>query len=494
MIGTIRRTRAILAPAALLSFSLVLAGCGAAAQPTEEEIAASAAEIHERVITMDTHVDISPNNFQAGESNYVTGLENTQVDLPKMESGGLDAVWFSIYQGQRDDFTEEGYAAAHATAMSKIEAIHRLTSELAPDRIGLATTADEVRSIAASGRKVALMGMENGYAIGEDISNVQKFADLGVRYLSLAHNGHSQLSDSNTGERDGWQWNGLSPLGREVVAEANRYGIVLDISHPSKAANLETMRLSRAPVMASHSSVRALADHSRNLDDEELRALRDNGGVVQIVAFNSYLKVVEPDPARTEAINALREEFGITGGGRGAMQALSEEQREEYQRRMEAINEEHPLPPRASVSDLVDHIDYAVAEEERQRLHVAACALLLEIAYADDHFSDAERNHICAIMQRHFGLDEETAEALMELAEAERARAIDLYQFTSLIRDNYDLGQKTLLAEIMWGLIITDGTVQRHEGYVLHKIASLLDLEPGYLATGARSRAPGRGT
>lgn len=133
-----------------------------------------------------------------------------------------------------------------------------------------------------------------------------------------------------------------------------------------------------------------------------------------------------------------------------------------------------------------------VAEEERQRLHVAACALLLEIAYADDHFSDAERNHICAIMQRHFGLDEETAEALMELAEAERARAIDLYQFTALIRDNYDLGQKTLLAEIMWGLIITDGTVQRHEGYMLHRIASLLDLEPGYLAVARKRSGEGR--
>jgi uncharacterized tellurite resistance protein B-like protein len=130
-------------------------------------------------------------------------------------------------------------------------------------------------------------------------------------------------------------------------------------------------------------------------------------------------------------------------------------------------------------------------EDARQRLHVAACALLLEIAYADDHFSDAERMHIGAVMQRHFALDEETAEALIELAEAERAQAIDLYQFTSLIRDSYDLGQKSLLAEIMWGLVLTDGEVQRHEGYMLRKIANLLDLEPGYLAS-ARKRAASR--
>lgn len=127
-------------------------------------------------------------------------------------------------------------------------------------------------------------------------------------------------------------------------------------------------------------------------------------------------------------------------------------------------------------------------QDARQRLHVAACALLLEIAYADDYFSDAERTHICAVMQRHFNLDEETAESLIELAEAERARAIDLYQFTALIRDSYDLGQKSLLAEIMWGLVLADGAVQRHEGYMLRKIANLLDLEPGYLST-ARKRA-----
>ena len=128
------------------------------------------------------------------------------------------------------------------------------------------------------------------------------------------------------------------------------------------------------------------------------------------------------------------------------------------------------------------------AEAQRQKLHVAACALLLEIAYADDHFNESERTHIEAVMQRHFGLDEETAAALIEMAQAERKQAIDLYQFTSLIRESYDLGQKTLLAEIMWGLVLTDGEVQRHESYMLRKIANLLDLEPGYLSW-ARKRA-----
>ena len=131
------------------------------------------------------------------------------------------------------------------------------------------------------------------------------------------------------------------------------------------------------------------------------------------------------------------------------------------------------------------------AEVEPQPLHVAACALLLELAYADDEFADAERAHIEAVLRRHFSLDEETAKSLMELAEQERRQAVDLYQFTSLIRENYDLGQKTLLAEIMWGLILTDGEIGRHESYLLRKIANLLDLEPGYLSQ-ARKKAAER--
>lgn len=122
----------------------------------------------------------------------------------------------------------------------------------------------------------------------------------------------------------------------------------------------------------------------------------------------------------------------------------------------------------------------------QQKLHVAACALLLELAHADDEFADIERSHIEAVLQRHFDLDPQTAQELIDLAEAERAQAIDLFQFTNLIRNSYDLGQKTLLAEIMWGLVLTDGRIARHESYMLRKIANLLDLEPGYLASARR--------
>jgi len=140
----------------------------------------------------------------------------------------------------------------------------------------------------------------------------------------------------------------------------------------------------------------------------------------------------------------------------------------------------------AGVSDERTEADAAL--EERHRLHIAACALLLELAHADDEFSEAERIHLEAVVRRHLDVDRETAQSLLDLAEQERMQAIDLYQFTSLIRDSYDLGQKTLLAEIMWGVVLADGRIERHESYLLRKIANLLDLKPGYLAQ-ARKRA-----
>jgi membrane dipeptidase len=339
-----------------LSGTVLAAPAAAQAQADGPALVARARVIHERVMTLDTHVDINPANFTR-ERNYTQRLP-TQVDLPKLEEGGLDAVFLIVYVGQRQDFTPEGFAQAHRAALEKFDAIHRLTTEIAPDRIGLARTAEEARRIHASGRKVALIGVENGYPLGADMTNVRKFAELGARYLSLAHNGHNHLSDSNTGERDGvWMHgDGISDLGRQVIAELNRWGIMVDISHPSRGAVLQSIAASRAPVIASHSSVRALCNHSRNLDDEQLRALQRNGGVVQIVAFNGYVRCQQESPERQQALAALRAEFNLTG----SPQALPADQRERYQQRLAELNRRFPPPPRATVADFVDHIDYAV--------------------------------------------------------------------------------------------------------------------------------------
>lgn len=198
--------------------------------------------------------------------------------------------------------------------------------------------------------------------------------------MSLAHNGNNQLSDSNTGERDGYTWgNGLSPLGKRVLAEMNRVGLMIDVSHPSRGSMLQTAELSKAPIIASHSAVRALCDHPRNMDDEMLKALAKTGGVVQIVAFSTYIKTPKPDsPERTAALSALRREFGLpeppapgqtalpAGGGRGAGAAgsplaqLPAERRAEYDRALARLNATHPADPPATVKEFVDHVDYAV--------------------------------------------------------------------------------------------------------------------------------------
>jgi membrane dipeptidase len=352
----------------------------AGAATADDELTRKARAIHERVMTLDTHNDIDPANFTA-ERNYTQDLGN-QVNLPKMFAGGLDASFFIVYVGQ-GPLTPEGYDGAYKQAIAKFDAIHRLTEQIAPGKIGLALTADDARRIYKSGRKVAFIGVENGYPLGEDLGRLKEFYDRGARYLSLAHNGHSQLADSNTGERDGWKWNGLSPIGRQAVAEMNRLGIMIDVSHPSKATMMQTLQLTKAPIIASHSAVRKLCDNSRNMDDEQLLALKKNGGVIQIVAFNTYVKTPLPDsPERAAALDAVRKEFNLPagtplggrggrgrgagapaaagGGGRGALAGLSDDQRAALAKRVEEVNAKFPPPPRATVKDFVDHIDYAV--------------------------------------------------------------------------------------------------------------------------------------
>ena len=338
--------------------------------PSDAALIAKARKIHKDVITLDTHDDINTANFTK-DRNYTQDLPS-QVTLPKMTSGGLDVAWFIVYTGQ-GDLTPEGYDRAYKNALDKFDAIHRLTKEIAPDQIELALTSKDVRRIARSGKLVAMIGVENAYPIGTDISRVKEFADRGARYMSLAHNGHSQLADSNTGERDGkWLHNGLSELGKQAIAEANKWGIMIDISHPSKEANKQAIMLSKAPVIASHSSARAIANHSRNLDDEELALIKANGGVVQAVALKAYVNV-EKSAKRAEAAAAILKEFADKEGfsilERSAVVAMPEAERAAYGARLAAIRTKAAPAiaerlkneaPDVNVKDFVDHIDYLV--------------------------------------------------------------------------------------------------------------------------------------
>ena len=325
--------------------------------------------VHAEVITIDTHCDINVSNFTE-ETNYTQRL-NTQVDIPKMKEGGLDVAWFIVYTGQ-GELNEEGYAKAKENAYSKIEAIANLTSQFAPEDIELARSSQEVFDIVDRGKLVAMIGVENAYPIGTDLSEVERYHELGARYISLAHNGHSQFSDSNTGESDDvWLHDGLSELGVQMVAEMNRLGIMIDISHPSKEAIKDMVSLSKAPIIASHSSARALCDHSRNLDDEQLMWIKENGGVVQTVAFSSYLNTEKHNAYSSylsDIETSIKDSLQIEIPPRRSWSQLDDSQIQEAldnYRKVRGIaseiaaNDEN-APEAVSVKDFVDHIDYMV--------------------------------------------------------------------------------------------------------------------------------------
>ena len=343
----------------MIAVSAGLAALGCAGGPTPEERAEAALlerarEVHARVVTIDSHVDI-PLDFAT--FNVDPGRRgDQQVDLPKMRAGGLDAAFFIVYVGQTER-TPANYARAQADAMTKFEAIHRMAEEMYPGEIEIAYRADDVGRIAASGRLVAAIGIENGYAIGTDLGRLAAYHELGARYMTLAHSGNNDIADSATtrdpaGEAQP-EHGGVSAFGAEVIAEMNRLGIMVDVSHISKEAMLAAARLSAAPVIASHSSVAALHGHARNMDGEQLDALRASGGVLQTVALGAFL--TESAERLGAAYARLRTDFGMIPGQQP--EELGAEPAIDFLDRLEGLNRRHPD---ATVADFVDHIDHAV--------------------------------------------------------------------------------------------------------------------------------------
>jgi membrane dipeptidase len=267
----------------------LLTGLATACGPSD-----MAETIHEKVVTLDTHVDI-PFDFATDDVDPLDA--DLQVNIQKMRSGGLDAAFFIVYVGQAER-TPEDYALAKQDALTKFNAIHRMTDVLYPEEIGLAYSPSDVESLIDEGRLAAAIGIENGYVIGTDLELLDDYYARGARYMTLVHNGHNDIGDSaQPNERLGdneTEHGGLSEFGVAVVTRMNDLGMMVDVSHASKATALDAIAASRAPVIASHSSVRAVADHVRNMDDETLLALRDNGGVIQIVAYPSYVRAEPP--------------------------------------------------------------------------------------------------------------------------------------------------------------------------------------------------------
>ena len=339
-------TRPILAALAAL---LSTAAMPAAAQDMSE---AEMREIHDRVFTLDTHVDIG--------TGYATPaldpgqMNRAQVTLPGMRIGGLDSGFFIVYVGQQET-TEEGLTEMRALAEDKYQAIQRMLRAY-PDQIGFAATADEAEEIYEGGRLVALIGMENASPLGMSVEDVPMWAERGVRYMSITHFGHNQFGGSSNPREDlgdAEEDPGLTDLGRELIPALNDAGIMIDISHVGKRTGLEAMELSRSPIMASHSTARAVYDNPRGLDDEQLRAIAEDDGVAQITAFRAYLGPV--DEGLTEAISELRTRLGLESGA--DFRAASPDVLDEYTREQNRLRDEFPD---VTLATFIDHVVHAI--------------------------------------------------------------------------------------------------------------------------------------
>jgi microsomal dipeptidase-like Zn-dependent dipeptidase/dipeptidase len=329
-----------------------------AQQATENQIHSRAATLHEKFVILDSHVDIQKEIYATAQLD--PGIDNPELkcDLVKMEQGGVDAVFLAVFVKQTSDLNETGYRQARQAAEDKFAAIHRLTATMYPDRCELARYPDDVERIVKAGKRAIIIGMENGFPIGEDIDRLQYYYDQGARYVTLCHTQHNQICDSSSPKQP--MHNGLSPFGRQVVSRMNQLGMMCDASHISEKSFYDLLAVTKAPVIASHSGCAAVHPHDRNLTDDQLRALRKNGGVIQIVALDMYLRPETPE--RHQAVEQLREQLGVPS--REKRRKMTDAQRaeiqpriKEYYRHYYRLKEEFPI---ASVKDYVDHIDHAV--------------------------------------------------------------------------------------------------------------------------------------
>lgn len=340
--------------AALLTLAVAAISCGNR-ETSEEDQAQKATEIHEAVLTVDTHIDwpsrqLRDPSFEPGKRHVLGERGSGQWDLIRMKEGGLDAVFMSIFtrQGPR---TAEGHAKAKEHALKLIEITKKMVADY-PELAELALTPEDAYRIEKAGKRAILMGMENGYPIGTDLNNLKLFYDQGVRYITLTHSRNNEIGDSSTDDKQ--EWGGLSPFGEAVVAEMNRLGIMVDISHVHDETFWDVIKVTKAPVIASHSSARALRDHPRNLNDEMLKAVKENGGVVQLCLLGNYIKEMPPNPKRQAALEPLREKIRAWRSGK-----LGEKEALELRQKYFEINEEYP-PNRPTLQDAIDHLDHMV--------------------------------------------------------------------------------------------------------------------------------------
>ncbi|MFW6370873.1 MAG: dipeptidase [Bacteroidota bacterium] len=305
--------------------------------------------IHRKALTVDTHVDtpmaLLAQGLDMGKKHQAP---ESRVDFVRMQEGGLDAIFFAAFTGQRErtpENTEEAYRLAHQMIDSTYAACRRY-----PDMAQIATSPADAAILKAQGKRAIYIGMENGFPLGSDLNRVKEFYDRGVRYITLSHSKHNDICDSSSDPNDP-EHNGLSRFGKKVVKEMNRLGIMVDVSHISDKAFFDVIKLSKAPVIASHSSVRAIAGHHRNMTDEMIKALAKNGGVIQLCLLDDYVK--DPDTT-TEHYKKMQELRKIYNAG---FENMNEQEQEAFRELWRETKAKYPkkLP---TVKDLVDHIDH----------------------------------------------------------------------------------------------------------------------------------------
>ena len=306
-------------------------------------------KIHEKALTVDTHVDtpmaMLSEEFDVGERHTPP---RSRVDFQRMKEGGLDAIFFAAFTGQRER-TPENTQAAYERANQMIEAINNACekySELAT----VAVNASDASEIEKTGKRAIYIGLENGFPIGKDLQRVHEFYNKGVRYITLCHSSNNDICDSSTDSNEA-EHGGLSKFGKKVVKKMNNLGMLIDVSHISDDSFYDVIKHSKTPVIASHSSVRSIAGNKRNLSDDMIKMLAKNGGVIQICLLDAYIKNPDTTTIRYRKEQELRNTYY------SKWESLSDEEKNEVRQKRRELDEKYPKEL-ATVADYVDHNDY----------------------------------------------------------------------------------------------------------------------------------------
>ena len=319
---------------------------------TESELIERALSIHKKVLTLDTHADTPLRMIEPGFSmsdRHDPNETGSKVDYPRMIEGGLDAIFFAAFVAQ-DIRNDKGNFRAKNLCVQMIDSILSSIQQNS-DVVGLALNPEDAYSLEKEGKRAIYIGIENGYPIGEDLSNIETYYKKGVRYITLVHSSNNDLADSAT-DPAGPEHNGISEFGSKVVKEMNRLGIMVDVSHGSDAVFYDAIKISKAPIIATHSNARSVTNHKRNMTDDMLKLIAKNGGVVQLTMLSNYLR----DPVPNITAEKLKKELLSSIKPIDQMTTL---EKETMRKRLNEIDDKYPIAP-ANLKNVVDHIDHIV--------------------------------------------------------------------------------------------------------------------------------------